>query len=401
MTLPAPRSRLELVLILGALTAFGPLSIDMYLPALPRIGERLGASDSQVQLTLASFFAGLAVGQAIIGPLTDRFGRIPPLLCGLVLFVVASAGCALARSIDLLILMRLFQAFGAAAGMVVARAMVRDLIPPAEVASVFSSLMLVLGVAPVLAPMLGSQVLLWAEWPAIFWFLTAFGLLLLAIAALRLRESHRPPAGARLHLGTVLGNYGRLFAHRNFMGYALAGSLAIGGMFAYIAGSPFVMIELYRQSSTDYGLIFGTNAFGLIGASQINRLALRRFSSDQVLRATTAVLAVMGIALAVLGWTGAGGLWPLLVALFLYASTIGLTLPNSSALALLTQQQNVGAAAALLGVLQFGVGAAAALAVGALEDGTARPMGLVIGLCGVGAFLARRLLVRPNPPTAA
>jgi MFS transporter, DHA1 family, multidrug resistance protein len=394
MDLPRDRSRLEIVLILGALTAFGPLSIDMYLPALPRIGERLGASDSQVQLTLASFFIGLAFGQAIIGPLTDRFGRKPPLAFGLVLFIAASAGCALARSVEWLIALRLFQALGAAAGMVVARAMVRDLFPPKEVAGVFSSLMLVLGVAPILAPMLGSQVLLWAEWPAIFWCLTAFGIACLTLATLRLQESHRPPADARLHLGTVLGNYGRLFRHRNFMGYALAGSLAIGGMFAYIAGSPFVVIELYGLSSTDYGWIFGANAFGLIGASQVNRLLLRRLTSDQVLLATTLVLAIVALVLAALAWTAIGGLWPLLVALFLYASIIGLTLPNSSALALLTQHQGVGAAAALLGVLQFGIGAAAALGVGALEDGTARPMGLVIGVCGLGSCLARRLLVR-------
>jgi len=391
------RSRLEIVLILGALTAFAPLSIDMYLPALPTIGERLGASDSQVQFTLAAFFIGLAFGQAIFGPLSDRFGRKPPLYFGLALFIAASDGCALARSIELLTLLRLFQAFGAAAGMVVARAMVRDLFPPQQVAGVFSSLMLVLGVAPILAPMLGSQVLLVAEWPAIFWFLGAFGLLCLALALLRLDESHRPPPDARLRLGAILCNYGRLLAHRNFMGYALAGSLAIAGMFAYIAGSPFVIIELYGLSGTDYGLIFGTNAFGLIGASQLNRLLLKRLTSDQVLRATTLALAAIALVLAALAWTGFGGLWPLLAALFLYTSTLGMLLPNSSALALLTQHRNVGAAAALLGVLQFGLGAAAAMGVGALEDGTAHPMGLVIGLCGLGAFLARRLLVRPQP----
>jgi len=394
---PAPRrSHLEIVLILGALTAFAPLAIDMYLPALPLIGERLGATPTQVQFTLASFFIGLALGQAIFGPLSDRFGRKPPLFFGLALFLGASVGCALSTEVEWLIALRFVQAFGAAAGMVVARAMVRDLFPPREVAGVFSTLMLVLGVAPILAPMLGSQVLLWADWPAIFWFLGGFGLLCLALAALRLQESHRPPADARLHLGSILANYGRLFAHRDFLGYALTGSLAIGGMFAYIAGSPFVVIDLYGLSATDYGWIFGTNAVGLIGASQVNRLLLRRLTSDRVLLATTAVLAAVGLALAALALGGWGGLWPLLAALFLYASTIGLILPNSSALALLTQSRNVGAAAALMGVLQFGLGAVAALGVGALEDGSARPMGVVIGLCGLGAFLARRLIVRPD-----
>lgn len=393
---PLGRRRLEIIVVLGALTAFAPLAIDMYLPALPRLGQSLGASASQVQLTLASFFIGLALGQAAFGPLSDRFGRKPPLYAGLALFLAASAGCALAPSVEWLIACRFLQALGASAGVVIARAMVRDLFPPAEVAPVFSSLMLVLGAAPILAPMLGSQVLLWADWHAIFWFLGAFGLLCLLLVTLRLRESHRPPVGTRLHPGTVLLGYGRLFAHRNFLGYALSGSLAIAGMFAYIAGSPYVVIELHGLSSTDYGWIFGVNAFGLIGASQVNRLLLKRMTSDEVLQGALVFLAAAGLVLALLALTGWGGLWPLLAALFLYASTIGLVLPNTSALALLTQTKGLGAASALLGVLQFTLGALAALGVGALENGSAGPMGLVIGFSGLAGWAARRWIVRPT-----
>lgn len=401
---PAPprRGRLEIILILGSLTAFAPLSIDMYLPALPEIGRGLAATASDVQLTLATFFLGLAVGQAIYGPVTDRFGRKPPLYFSLTLFALASAGCALAASVEWLIWLRLLQALGAAAGMVVARAMVRDLFPPKEVAQVFSSLMLVIGLAPILAPMIGSQVLLVAGWRAIFWTLAAVGLLTLLVVTLRLQESHVPPPGARLRLRPALLGYARLLMDRVYLGYALCGGLSLGGMFAYIAGSPYVVIELHGLSSTDYGWIFGANAVGLIGASQINRLLLRRMESDRVLALMTAGLAVAGSALALVAVTSWGGLWSILGTLFLYTSAVGLILPNASALAMLPHGRTAGAAAALLGTLQFALGAVSALGVGALEDGTAAPMGLAIGACGLLSFCAHRFLARrPGQPPAA
>lgn len=395
------RSRFEIVLVLGALTAFAPLSIDMYLPALPSIGRSLGATASQVQMTLATFFVGLAAGQAIYGPITDRFGRKPPLFFSLTLFALASAGCALAASIDWLVWLRLLQALGAAAGMVVARAMVRDLFPPKEVAQVYSSLMLVIGLAPILAPLIGSQVLLVADWRAIFWALAAFGLLSLLVVTFRLQESHHPPPGARLRVRSALLGYGRLLVDRVYLGYALCGGLSLGGMFAYIAGSPFVVIELHGLSSTDYGWIFGANAVGLIGASQVNRLLLRRLDSDRVLGIVTACLAVAAGLLALVGVTGWGGLPAILGTLFLYTASVGLILPNASALAMIPHGRTAGSAAALLGTLQFALGAVAALGVGALEDGSAAPMALGVGACGLLSFCAHRFLARPAALPAA
>lgn len=366
----------------------------MYLPALPRMGQALAASPSEIQMTLATFFLGLAVGQAIYGPVTDRFGRKPPLYFSLTMFAVASVGCALAASVDWLVWLRLLQALGAAAGMVVARAMVRDLFPPQEVAQVFSSLMLVIGLAPILAPMIGSQILLVADWRTIFWALAGFGLLCLLLVSFRLRESHVPAPGAKLRLWPSLVGYGRLLSDRTYMGYALCGGLSLAGMFGYIAGSPYVIIELYGLSSTDYGWIFGANAIGLIGASQVNRLALRRLSSDRVLTYVTVVLALAALALATVAATGFGGLPALLATLFLYTSSVGMILPNSSALAMLPHGRTAGTASALLGSMQFALGAAAALGVGAMEDGTALPMGLTIGASGLGSWAAHRFLAR-------
>lgn len=386
-----PRRLGKLTLILGALTAFGPLSIDMYLPSFQAIARDLETSPAQVQLTLAVFFVALGIGQAFYGPLSDRYGRRRPLCFGLALFVLASAACALARSIEALLAWRFVQAMGGCAGMVIARAVVRDRFDERESARAFSLLMLVTGLAPILAPSAGAQILVFFGWRAIFWALAGFGLLCLAAVALLLRESlpreRRTRGGSR----QALRVYARLLGDRAFMRYALSGALVMSGMFVYIFGSPFVFMQIHGVRPERYGWIFGLNALGLISVSLLNRALLARVAGAGILSRALPVTAAAGIAVLIMAWTGAGGLPGLLVPIFAYVASLGFVFPNVIATALTSQGENAGAASALLGALQFGAGAAVGALLGALGDGTAVPMAGLIAACGVSALAVHRL----------
>ena len=386
------RHRVELVVILGALVAFAPMAVDMYLPSFPALEAGFAATADQVQRTLATFFVGFAFGQALYGPVADRFGRKPPLYFGLALFAVTSAGCALATSIDALIALRFLEALGACAGMVIARAMVRDLFDPRDAARIFSSLMLVTGLAPMLAPLVGGYVLIWFGWRAVFWVLTAFGVLALVAVHFRLPESHPADASRPLALGRILTDYGRFLADRRFMGFALSGGIAMAGMFAYITGSPFVFIGLFGVPAEAYGWLFGLNALGLVAGAQINGRVLRAGDSERTLRIANMVQAVAGIVLVIAGTTGWGGLLGIVVPLLVYVGSLGFTMPNATALAMAPHGRAAGMASALIGTLQFSLAAVAALVVGAIHDGTAVPMTGTIAACGIGAFLTNRLL---------
>ena len=392
--LAVPHSLLRLTLILGSLSAFTPLAVDMYLPGLPALERALGTDAGKVQLTLSLFFLGLAIGQLFYGPLSDRFGRRGPLLAGNLLYVAASIACALSPDIDTLIVARFLQAFGSCAGLVIARAMVRDLFEPREGARVMSLLMLVMGVAPILAPLLGGYVLVWFGWPAIFWFLAAFGLATMVVAQLGLPETNRAQPAARLTIGSALRSYGQLLLQRRFMGYTLASSLGMGGMFAYIAGSPFIFIDLFRVPAEQYGWIFGINAVGIIGMSQVNRALLRRFTLDEVLIVAVCVMAVAGLALLAAAMFSLGGLFGLWLPLFLYIASLGAVLPNAAASAMAGEAHRAGTAAALMGMLQFVFGAITSGLVGALHDGTTLPMAAIVAVSGLGGLAARLVLVR-------
>jgi DHA1 family bicyclomycin/chloramphenicol resistance-like MFS transporter len=380
----------KLPLILGGLTALGPLSIDMYLPSFQAIARDLAASPARVQLTLAVFFIALGIGQAFYGPISDRFGRRRPLCIGLSVYVLASAGCALARSVDGLIACRFVQALGGCAGMVIARAVVRDRFDEREAARFFSLLMLVTGLAPILAPSIGGQIVVFLSWRAIFWILAGFGVYGLTTVLLLLPESLPPERRAQGGVGEALYVYASLLRDRSFMRYALSGALVISGMFAYIFGSPFVFMQIHGVRPERFGWIFGAIAFGLISASQLNRFLLARIAAPRILSSALVVTATAGSALAIVVWTGTDGLPALIAPLFVYVASLGFVLPNVIATALAPQGRRAGTASALLGTLQFGAGATVGILLGVLGNGTALPMAGLIAACGLAALIVHR-----------
>ncbi|MCP3102982.1 multidrug effflux MFS transporter [Myxococcus sp. K15C18031901] len=381
---PTASGTLSLELLLGTLTAFAPLSIDMYLPALPRIALELQSSPAAIQLTLASCFAGLALGQLFTGPLIDRFGRTRPLYVGLAVYVLGSLGCALAPTATALVAMRFVQALGGAVALVAPRAVVRDLWSGADAARTMSRLMLVVGVAPVLAPLLGGFVLEHTGWRAIFVVLSGIGAVAL-VASLRVLPETAP---AHVAGRSMRSRVGALLKDPDFVGPALAGGFAYAGMFAYIAGSPFVFISLHGVKEQDFGWFFGANAVGLVLMAQLNRKLLGMFALPRLLRLALTLTAVTALGVMAVTWSGVGGLWGIAASLFLFVPTIGLVGPNSAAIALERHAAHAGLASALLGALQFTSAAAASWAVSALEDGTARPMGGVVAAAGALAWLA-------------
>ncbi|AKI98509.1 DHA1 family bicyclomycin/chloramphenicol resistance-like MFS transporter [Archangium gephyra] len=381
----SPKRRALLLFVLGTLTAFGPLSIDMYLPSMPSIQEDLGTSASLVQLTLAAFMAGLGIGQFVYGPLSDRFGRRRPLLVGIVLYILASAVCAFAPNVHWLIALRFLQALGGASGAVISRAIVRDLYSGREIARVLSLLMLIMGAAPILAPLLGSQVLGFAGWRAIFGVLTVLGgvALVLALVAIPRVPAHARPSAAA-SLGT---NLRVLFTDRRFLTATLAGGFAQSGLFAYISGAPFVLMEVLHVTPERFAGLFATNAMGFICASQLNRRLLARRSPERIAVSGSLFMLLMGAALLVLAVSGLGRVYTLAPALFLFIASIGFVTPNAAALALEEHGPRAGVASAVLGSLQFAVSAAASAAVGLFNDGGMLPMAAVMAVCAGGACL--------------
>ncbi|MCQ3034245.1 MULTISPECIES: multidrug effflux MFS transporter [Pseudomonas] len=383
---------LRTILILGALSAFGPLAIDFYLPGFPAIALAFGTDEKHVQLTLASYFLGLSIGQLAYGPVADRFGRRIPLLFGVTLFTLASLACAFAPNLEWLIGARFVQALGGCAGMVISRAIVSDKCDAVQSAKVFSQLMLVMGLAPILAPMLGGLLVNLYGWQSIFISLTAFSALASLAVALGLPES-MPASHPRQPLAGAFKQYRSLLGDRIFLGHALTGGIAMAGMFSYIAGSPFVFIKLYGVPAEHYGWLFGTNAAGFILIAQLNARLVGKKGPAFLLSRT--VWIYLAAALTLLAITGlrTEQLWPLLVPLFICIASLGCIIPNASACAMNGQWARAGSASAMLGCLQFSVAAGAAALVGVLHDGTAVPMALVISLCG-GLAVTMSVLTR-------
>ncbi|MCV7210075.1 multidrug effflux MFS transporter [Mycolicibacterium canariasense] len=394
---PTP-SRIRIITVLGLLIALGPLTIDMYLPALPRIAGDLSVSSSMVQLTLTGTLAGLAVGQLVVGSLSDSLGRRRPLIAGIVLHMVASLICLFAPNITVLGLGRGLQGFGAAAASVVAVAVVGDLYTGTVAATVMSRLMLVLGVAPVVAPSLGAAVLLKASWHWVFAALVvlAGALLLLAVLALpeTLPVSHRRP----LHVRNIIGTYGELLRDARFVILVLVAALGMSGLFAYIAAAPFVLQGRYGLDQQTFALVFAAGAVALIGATQTNVLLLKRFSPQTITVWSLGVSAVTAAVFLALALSHVGGLWGFLVSVWVILAAMGLVIPNAPAVALSRHSDAAGTAAALLGAAQFGLGAAVAPLVGVLGNNEfALALVMVVG----SSFALFALLAVGSSPTEA
>jgi DHA1 family bicyclomycin/chloramphenicol resistance-like MFS transporter len=384
-----------LVTLLGSLTAMGALSIDMYLPSLPAMAADLRATTAQAQSTVAAFLGGMALGQMIYGPASDRFGRRPPLILGSLIFVATSALCALAVSAPLLIGARFLQALGACSGSVIARAIVRDRFDHTETARVLSLMMLIMGLAPIFAPLLGGALLGLGGWRAIFWVITGFGALLAVAILLALTESRSAETAAHARGEHPLRGYAALLSHRRLIGYALAGALNGATLFTYISSSPDLLIRVYGISPAAFGWVFGVNGAGVIGANQLNRHLLRRRTPDQVLAWASWLAVAMAILLALAAVSGVGGRWSVLPLLFLVLASYGLMQGNTMAGALNVDPRRAGSISALLGSLSFAAGAFTAWAAGALQDGTPRPMAIVMLLALVGSAAAVHTLALP------
>jgi len=375
------RHRLFILITLGLLSAIGPFSIDMYLPGFDAIADSLDTTVSHIQLSLTSFFIGIASGQIIYGPLLDRFGRKIPLIVGLVIYIAASISCMLTNSADYLIAYRFVQALGSCGGMVASRAMVRDFYGPRESAKIFSLLMLVIGISPIVAPTVGSFVISRWDWHGIFLVLAIITTCILLAVIFFLPESRGSNPAISLMPRPIAQSYWQVFKTRQFFTYAFAGGLASSGLYAYLAGSPYIMITLYGLSEKQYGLVFALIASALITASQLNRYLLNRYSSEKVAKVALMVQSSLGLLLAILCVAGAINLLVMIALIFLFLGSQGFVFPNTSALALAPFSRLAGSASALLGGLQMACGALSSGLVSYFHNETTVPMAATMAGC--------------------
>ena len=376
----------KLILILGLLSAVGPFSIDMYLPAFPSIAADLHTTVAKISLSLSSYFIGISVGQMLYGPLLDRFGRKMPSYIGIFIYLIASVGCAMATSVNALIWLRLLQALGSCAGMVASRAMVRDLFPVEDNAKVFSLLMLVVGVSPIIAPTLGGYLSTEFGWHYVFIVLAILAAIILTAIHFYLPESRKPDPSFSLKPKPIINSFLHVAKEPQFYTYAFAGSIASAGLYAYISGSPSVFMEIYKVSEKQYGWIFAMVAVGLISSSQLNTILLKKYKSEQVVVIALLFQSLTGIILFTGSMFGFLGLFSTIFLCFLFLSCQGFTFPNTSALSLAPFSKTAGSASALLGSIQMGIGALTSALVSYLNNGTAIPMTIVMACCALLSF---------------
>ncbi|HEY1022198.1 MAG TPA: multidrug effflux MFS transporter [Flavisolibacter sp.] len=382
-----PKSRFSLILLLGLLSAIGPFSIDMYLPGFPVMAADLQTSVDRVSYSLSSYFVGVCVGQLLWGPLLDRYGRKRPLLFGLVIYILASLGCAVSGSIDMLIGFRFLQALGGCVGMVAPRAVVRDVFPVSENAKVFSRLLLVIGVSPIIAPTAGSFVVSAFGWHSVFLVLAVLAALLLVAVIFFLSESKAPDRHFSLRPKPIVGKFLYVVKDPQFYTYAFTGAVASAGLYAYLSGSPFVFMELFQVNEHQYSWIFALVAAGLIGSSQLNNLALKKYTSGQIIRTALTVQATVGLLLAIGTAAGWMNLYATIFLIFLFLCCQGFSFPNASALSMAPFSKEAGSASALMGAIQMGMGAVASALVGVFFNHTALPMTGVMAGCAIMALL--------------
>jgi DHA1 family bicyclomycin/chloramphenicol resistance-like MFS transporter len=379
-----------LILILGSLTALGPFSIDMYLPGFPAIAKDLHTTPAKVSLSLSGFFVGISLGQLLYGPLLDKFGRKKPLFIGLIVYILASAGCAVAESIDQLIVLRVIQAIGSCAATVASVAMVRDLFPVSENAKVFSLLLLVVGFSPMIAPTAGGYVTNAFGWHAVFIILTIMGIAILAATALWLPDSYKPDRGMSLKPRPIIMKFLEVMREPQFYTYAITGAIAFAGLFAYVSGSPIVFMEVYHIDGKLYGWIFAFLSVGFIGSGQLNTLMLRRYTSEQIVNVALICQVIIGLAFLTAALNGLLTLPTTICFLFLFLCCVGYTYPNAAALSLAPFTRNAGSASALMGAFQMGAGTLISIAISLFEIPSIIPM--VAAMAG-SASLALLVLV--------
>ena len=385
---------------MGALTALGPLAIDMYLPAFPNIAQGLGASQGEVERTLASYLFGLSLAQLAYGPVSDRFGRKKPLIFGVTLFTLASIGCAFTNDVTHLTLLRIVQAFGGAAGVVIPRAVIRDNLETRDASKALSLLILIMGVTPILGPILGAQVMFIGGWRGIFVIMVVCGALLVYAAARHMRETLPVEKQIPLNIRNIGRNYWALLQHRQFMFYSLAGGFGSAGLFTYIAGSSRVLIDVYGVDPEYFGFLFGLNAASLIAMSQLSARLLNRHSPEKLLKLaqnSIVIVALIGVALTL---AGVLNLWLFMVCLMAFMASQGFVLPNSGALALNHQGKRLGSASALMGTIQMLCGTMAGLAISAWHTDTALPMMGLLLISAAFSWLSGRMAFSPPAKTA-
>lgn len=384
-------------LILGLISAIGPFAIDMYLPALPNIAADLHAESGAVQMSLLTFFAASAFSQVFYGPLSDMYGRKAPLYTGLVLFGIGCVGAALSTSIDMLVSFRFLQGMGAAAGMVIPRAIVRDLYTGVDAARLMSMLMLVFSVSPILAPLSGSLIIEHYNWRMVFWIVLAAAIAGIILLALWQKETRPVTARLESSLGSALFSYKTLMKDWNFLGLVMIGAMCMAGFMVYLASSSFVFIEQYGFTSREYALAFSVNAISFIGMSQLNGVLARRFGLKRVVLFSVSCAAFILSAMLVFVFSGAHSYWLVAGFLFVGFGFLGLVIPTTAVLALEDHGKIAGTASALMGTLQFLV-AAAAIGISSLfTDGTLLPMVTGITLNIVAAFILTLIVLRNKP----
>ena len=379
--------RFYTIFTLGLLSAMGAFSIDMYLPGFPDIAKDLHTTIAHITLSITSFFIGISIGQMIYGPLLDKFGRKKPLYVGLVVYLLTSLACAYAPTADALIGIRFLQALGSCAGMVASRALVRDIFPVNENAKIFSLLMLVLAISPIVAPTLGGYMTALFGWQSIFYILAGIAGVTLILVYFKLPQGRPPDSLLSLHPRPIINGFWEVARVPQFYTYAFAGAIASSGLYAYIAGSPFVFMDLYHVSEKQYGWIFAFVAMGLIGASQANTLLLRKYSSEQIIRVTLFCQCLAGMSLVLGTWFHFLGLFSTIFLIWVFLSTQGFAFPNSSALCLAPFTKNAGTASALMGAIQLGIGAVSTALVSILNNGTPMPMSAVMCVCAIFSFI--------------
>lgn len=378
---------IQLILILGSLTALGPFSIDMYLPGFSGIAKDLHTTVAKVSMSLSSYFIGISAGQLLYGPLLDRFGRKKPLFIGLLVYILASLGCVYVTDIDAFIFLRFIQAIGSCAATVASVAMVRDLFPVKDIPKVFSLLMLVLGLSPMLAPTIGGYVTEDYGWHTVFFILMCMGIAILIAAQVGLPNSFKPDTSISLKPKPIINNFLKVLKEPQFYTYAFTGSIAFSGLFTYVAASPIIFMDIYHVDAKTYGWIFAFMSVSFIGSSQLNSILLKRFSSEQMIFAALIAQSVISIVFLILALNNLLGLYQTITMLFLFLGCLGISNPNTAGLTMAPFAKNAGSASALMGAIQLGLGALASFAVGVFVKNSVWPMVIIMTSTTIIAFI--------------